>query len=176
MRATKQGVGRRAPAWIAGAVVSACGLIAFAAFCRMYYGDALYFSHVQTFWGRQFSVLGPWRALIAFRFDPDYYVVTIAAIVGRDLDGSSGLVGLEPVGVVPPAGAAVHRLAQEYDPLSRRERAVAGRHRTRSGAPLVPHRARAVAPAADLRNLPVRGRLRAQLMREIEPPKALFPR
>jgi hypothetical protein len=64
------------------AALSTAGLAAWAVFCLKRYGDALYFSHIQAAWGRQFSLLGPLRALFSFRFDPDYYVVTLAALAG----------------------------------------------------------------------------------------------
>jgi Gpi18-like mannosyltransferase len=56
------------------------GLIAYVVFCARHFRDALYFSHVQKYWGREMSLLGPFKALFSFGFDPDYYLVTIVAI------------------------------------------------------------------------------------------------
>jgi hypothetical protein len=74
--------GRAAIGTLAGAAISCFGLVAFVLFCGAQYGDPLYFSHLQAEWGRHLSPLGPIHALTEFRFDPDYYVVTLAAIAG----------------------------------------------------------------------------------------------
>ncbi|MBI5497482.1 MAG: hypothetical protein HY904_20900 [Deltaproteobacteria bacterium] len=66
--------------WLAAAVFSVAGLVAFAAFCTVRYGDPLAFSHVQQAWGRELSVLGPFKAFLAFERDPDFYVVALAAL------------------------------------------------------------------------------------------------
>ena len=42
------------------------------------YGNPIYFQYVQQHWGRHFS--GPWEALFEFRFDPDYYLITLASM------------------------------------------------------------------------------------------------
>jgi hypothetical protein len=67
---------------ITAGVVACAGVAAFALFCHHQYGDALYFSHIQSAWGRHMSLIGPIKALAAFQFDPDYYVVSLAAIAG----------------------------------------------------------------------------------------------
>jgi hypothetical protein len=71
----------RAAQWLGAAAASTAGLICYAAFCHRQYGDALYFSTVMSQWNRHFSPLGPFRALLGFNIDPDYYAVTIAALV-----------------------------------------------------------------------------------------------
>jgi hypothetical protein len=43
------------------------------------YGDPFYFQHVQAVWGRHFS--GPWVALFEFHFDPEYYLITLGALL-----------------------------------------------------------------------------------------------
>jgi hypothetical protein len=43
-------------------------------------GDALAFVHIQAFHKRRLSLLGPLRALFRFDCDPDYYLVTFAAL------------------------------------------------------------------------------------------------
>ena len=42
--------------------------------------DALAFVHLQSFHGRHLSPLGPFKAFFAFDVDPDYYLVSIAAL------------------------------------------------------------------------------------------------
>ena len=66
---------------VAAAVGSLSGLAAFAVFCSRQYGDALLFVHTQARLGRAFSVIGPVKALLRFDVDPDYYLVTAAALV-----------------------------------------------------------------------------------------------
>ena len=73
-------IGRPIAAYLVAAAACGAGLIAFGALCQARYGDALYFSHVQAEWGRHVSLLGPVRALFEFAFDPDYYLVTLAAL------------------------------------------------------------------------------------------------
>ena len=76
-----RGVSRRRPAWLVAALGSGAGFGAFAAFCLVRYGDPFYFAGLQAHWGRHTTLLGPFTALGAFAFDPDYYLVTLAAIV-----------------------------------------------------------------------------------------------
>jgi hypothetical protein len=72
----------RAITGLLAAGLSTIGLLAYARFCQQRYGDALYFAHLQSAWGRHASILGPLRAFAEFRFDPDYYLVSLAAIAG----------------------------------------------------------------------------------------------
>lgn len=65
---------------LAGAALALGGIGAFMWWCRTAQGDALAFVHLQSFHGRKLSLLGPFRAFLAFDNDPDYYVVSIAAL------------------------------------------------------------------------------------------------
>jgi len=65
----------------AAALCSLSGLAAFAVFCFREYGDPLLFVHTQARFGRAFSLIGPVKALLRFDVDPDYYLVTAAALV-----------------------------------------------------------------------------------------------
>lgn len=71
---------RRAQA-AAAAIVALAGIAGFMAFCHFAQGDALAFVHLQAFHGRRLSPLGPVKAFLAFDCDPDYYAVSIAALV-----------------------------------------------------------------------------------------------
>ncbi len=66
--------------WTSAAVLSLAGLVAFSIFCRVTFGDALAFAHIQAFYGRPITAGGPLLSLVRFNVDPDYYVVTIGAI------------------------------------------------------------------------------------------------
>jgi len=55
-------------------------MIAFMAWCRERYGDALAFVHIQGHHRRELSLLGPVKAFLAFDQDPDYYLVAIACL------------------------------------------------------------------------------------------------
>jgi hypothetical protein len=73
---------RRAGECLAAAAASLVGLAAFAAFCRARYGDAFAFVHIQSLYvnDRSIKLLGPLKAFVAFELDPDYYLVTLAAL------------------------------------------------------------------------------------------------
>jgi hypothetical protein len=64
----------------AGALVALGGIGAFMWWCHVAQGDALAFVHLQAFHKRHLSLLGPVRAFLAFDCDPDYYLVSIAAL------------------------------------------------------------------------------------------------
>jgi hypothetical protein len=66
--------------WSTAAMLSAGGLVSYALYCESHFSDPLYFTHVQSYWGRGLSVLGPVRALLAFNVDPDSYLVVLAAL------------------------------------------------------------------------------------------------
>jgi hypothetical protein len=68
------------PRRLAAAALAMAGMAAFAVWCAREYGDALAFVHIQATHKRVLSPLGPVRALFAFSVDPDYYLVTVAAI------------------------------------------------------------------------------------------------
>ena len=68
------------PRRLIAAALATGGLAAYALWCAREYGDALSFVHVQATHKRVLSLFGPLRALLAFQVDPDYYLVTIAAI------------------------------------------------------------------------------------------------
>ncbi|OFX22102.1 MAG: hypothetical protein A2V77_12880 [Anaeromyxobacter sp. RBG_16_69_14] len=59
-------------------VLPGVALLVHASHLGRVYGDPLAFVHVQAVWGR--GLAPPWKALLAFRFDPDYYVVTLGAL------------------------------------------------------------------------------------------------
>jgi hypothetical protein len=64
--------------------LSLSGVAAFAAFCSQTYGDPLAFAHIQARYLNERSIKllsGPIQALFAFNVDPDYYLVTLVAIV-----------------------------------------------------------------------------------------------
>jgi hypothetical protein len=65
--------------WVAAAAALS-GMIAFMAWCRERYGDALAFVHIQGHHRRELSLLGPVKAFLAFDQDPDYYLVAIACL------------------------------------------------------------------------------------------------
>jgi hypothetical protein len=73
---------RRAGECLAAAVASLSGLAAFATFCRARYGDAFAFVHIQSQYvnDRSIRLFGPLKAFAAFDVDPDYYLVTLAAL------------------------------------------------------------------------------------------------
>jgi len=64
----------------AAAAAALSGMIAFMAWCRERYGDALAFVHIQGHHRRELSLLGPMKAFLAFDQDPDYYLVAIACL------------------------------------------------------------------------------------------------
>jgi hypothetical protein len=70
---------RSTKAFLAG-LLSLGGIAAYMWWCHVAQGDALAFMHLQAYHGRQLSLLGPVKAFLAFDTDPDYYLVTIAAI------------------------------------------------------------------------------------------------
>ena len=70
----------RARAWLGG-VLALGGLAAYMAYCGLAHHDALAFVHLQAYHSRQLSLLGPFRAFLRFDNDPDYYVVSILALV-----------------------------------------------------------------------------------------------
>jgi hypothetical protein len=63
-----------------GAALALGGIGAFIWWCQVAQGDALAFVHLQAFHKRKLSLLGPIRAFLAFDCDPDYYLVSIAAL------------------------------------------------------------------------------------------------
>lgn len=63
-----------------GGIVALAGIGAFMWWCHVAQSDALAFIHLQAFHGRKLSLLGPIRAFLAFDNDPDYYLVSIAAL------------------------------------------------------------------------------------------------
>ena len=65
---------------LGGAALALGGVGAFMAWCHFAQGDALAFVHLQAFHGRHLSLLGPVRAFFAFDCDPDYYLVSMAAL------------------------------------------------------------------------------------------------
>ncbi|HEX9603026.1 MAG TPA: mannosyltransferase family protein [Myxococcales bacterium] len=73
---------RRAGECLAAAAASLSGLAAFAAFCRARYGDAFAFVHIQSQYvnDRSIKLFGALGAFAAFDVDPDYYLVTLAAL------------------------------------------------------------------------------------------------
>jgi hypothetical protein len=73
------------PRRLLAALLAIGGLAAFALWCARTYGDALAFVHIQATHGRVLSLLGPLRALFSLSVDPDYYVVTVAAIAAAVL-------------------------------------------------------------------------------------------
>ena len=60
----------------------AISLAAFAVFCGHRYGDPLAFIHIQSRYinDRSIKPWGPIQAIFAFNVDPDYYLVTFAAL------------------------------------------------------------------------------------------------
>lgn len=66
-------------AWLGGAV-ALCGIGAFMWWCHVAQGDALAFVHLQAFHGRKLSLLGPFKAFLAFDQDPDYYAISILSL------------------------------------------------------------------------------------------------
>ena len=76
---TEAFVSRRFRVLLAG-VLSLGGIAAYIWWCHVAQGDALAFMHLQAYHGRRLSLLGPFRAFLAFDVDPDYYLVAIAAI------------------------------------------------------------------------------------------------
>jgi len=68
---------------ICAAAMTLSSLALFAAFCSRKYGDPLAFVHIQSLYlnDRSIKLFGPIQALFAFNVDPDYYLVTIAAII-----------------------------------------------------------------------------------------------
>jgi hypothetical protein len=75
---------RRQPAaalrWLAAAAGGCLGLAGFAFYCLRKYGDPFAFAHIQGHYGRGLGLLHPFRALARFNVDPDYYLVTAAAL------------------------------------------------------------------------------------------------
>ncbi len=65
---------------LAAAVAAVGGAVAFSLWCGRVYGDPFAFLHLQASHRRVLSVLGPVKALFGFDADPDYYLVTLAAI------------------------------------------------------------------------------------------------
>jgi hypothetical protein len=63
-----------------GGVVALGGIAAYMWWCHVAQGDALAFVHLQAYHGRRLSLLGPFKAFLAFDNDPDYYVLTILCI------------------------------------------------------------------------------------------------
>lgn len=63
------------------ALATLVGIGAYAVYCHVRFGDWLYFNDLQQYWGRHPSIIGPARAFLAFRFDPDYYLVGLGAVV-----------------------------------------------------------------------------------------------
>ena len=70
---------RRVRAALAGALALG-GIGAYMWWCHLAQGDALAFVHLQAYHGRRLSLLGPFKAFLAFDSDPDYYLVSIAAL------------------------------------------------------------------------------------------------
>lgn len=70
---------RTARGFLAG-ILALGGVAAYMWWCHAAQGDALAFMHLQAYHGRRLSLLGPFKAFFAFDTDPDYYVVTIAAL------------------------------------------------------------------------------------------------
>ncbi|MEW5851453.1 MAG: mannosyltransferase family protein [Myxococcota bacterium] len=66
---------------LVGAALSTGGIVAYSLFCWQRHGDPLAWMHIQKWWNRHTSVLGPFKAFLAFDHDPDYYLVSITAIV-----------------------------------------------------------------------------------------------
>lgn len=62
------------------ALVSLGGILAYMAWCSSAQHDALAFVHLQAFHGRHVSLLGPFKAFLAFDNDPDYYVASLLAL------------------------------------------------------------------------------------------------
>jgi len=65
---------------LAASALSLGGLVAFMIWCQIAQGDAFAFLRMQALHNRHLSLLGPVKAFLAFDTDPDYYVVTIAAL------------------------------------------------------------------------------------------------
>jgi hypothetical protein len=62
------------------AVAALGGLAGFAVFCSAHFHDPLAFAHVQRYFGRSLTIEGPFLSLVTFTVDPDYFVITLAAI------------------------------------------------------------------------------------------------
>ena len=71
---------RAAAIRIVAALATLSGVAAFALFCHFRFHDALAFAHIQNFYGRPITLLGPFLALVRFTVDPDYFLITFAAI------------------------------------------------------------------------------------------------
>lgn len=67
---------------ILSAFCALAGVAAFAVFCGRRFGDPLAFVHIQQFYGRSITLLGPFRSLVRFTVDPDYFAIALAAIAG----------------------------------------------------------------------------------------------
>lgn len=75
-----QAIATRSARAALGGAVALCGIGAFMVWCHLAQGDALAFVHLQAFHGRHLSLLGPLKAFFAFDCDPDYYLLSIAAL------------------------------------------------------------------------------------------------
>lgn len=67
--------------YLAAAILSLVGVGLFAIWCSGHYGDAFAFARIQEHYDRALSILGPVKALLRFNVDPDYYLVTLVALV-----------------------------------------------------------------------------------------------
>jgi Gpi18-like mannosyltransferase len=65
---------------LVAAVAAFGGLLGFALFCSVHFHDPLAFAHIQSHFARSLHLTGPFRALINLTVDPDYFVITLAAI------------------------------------------------------------------------------------------------
>lgn len=72
---------RAALARVSGAATGGLGLLAYMAYCQWRYGEPLAFMTIQKEWNRHFALWGPFKAFLSFDIDPDFYLVTIAALV-----------------------------------------------------------------------------------------------